>query len=178
MRPQSNTSPEEWRSVIGYEGWYEVSSCGRVRRVASACGTCPGRILKATLSRPNGYVRISLSRCHRSRSAWVHRLVAEAFLEPQPIGHQMNHRNGIKTDNRVGNLEWATPLTNLRHARDMGLLNPSRGELNGQAKLRNEDIPIIRAARGKISGCEMARRYGVSEHTIRCVLNGWTWRHV
>jgi len=178
MLPQSNTSPEEWRPVIGYEGWYEVSSCGRVRRVATACGTSAGRVLRTPLARPNSYPRIHTSCQNRTKSVWVHRLVAEAFIGPCPTGHQINHRNGIKTDNRVGNLEWATALTNLRHARDTGLLNPSRGERNGQAKLRNEDIPIIRAARGKISGCEMARRYGVSEHTIRCVLNGWTWRHV
>src|SRR3990167_11158931 len=102
---------EEWRTI---DGWpHEVSSLGRVRRGLSG-STCPGRLVQPIRE----YVRVSLRRDRRQTAHPVHRLVADAFLGSRPPGHQINHKNGNKTDNRAENLEWVTRNENQLHAVD------------------------------------------------------------
>ena len=91
---------EQWRPIRGYEGLYVVSNLGRVRSI----GYVEDRILKQCLNK--GYFIVTLSKCKKHTHFSVHRLVAEAFI-PNPNNLPMiNHRNEIKTDNRVENLEW------------------------------------------------------------------------
>ena len=101
---------EVWKPVIGYEGRYEVSSLGRVRRVKD------GSLLR--FSDSHGYKRVCLYAGSR-RSAkrfHVHRLVAEAFLGPPvPDAGEINHKNEDKADNRVANLEWCTRAYNVNY---------------------------------------------------------------
>jgi hypothetical protein len=111
---------EEWRPVVGYERDYEVSSQGRVRRLSGGQGATAGRLHKLT---PNagGYPHVTLWAGGRSKTHRVHRLVARAFLGEPPEGYAVNHRNGIKVDNRPENLEWVTWDENNRHALATGL---------------------------------------------------------
>ena len=91
---------EIWKDVVGYEGYYEVSNNGRVRNVRS------GHILSPGVSQ--GYHYVVLCRHGERRNKQVNRLVAEAFIanpEKYPI---VNHKNEIKIDNAVDNLEWCT----------------------------------------------------------------------
>jgi len=102
---------EEWRAVVGYEGVYEVSNCGNVRRIASAKGTRSGRMLKPHLH-TTGRMHVSLSRDGRPVVRKVHRLVALAFLgEPAP-GQIVCHYDGDPTNNDVSNLRWDTQVGN------------------------------------------------------------------
>src|SRR4051812_42677457 len=97
---------ETWRQVAGYEGTYEVSSEGRIRRTGRGPGARVGRIIGQN---PNphrrGYYHCTLSKLEcgrrRARTHPVHRVVAYAFLGLRPLGHEINHRNGIKSDNRA-----------------------------------------------------------------------------
>jgi len=144
MLPQ-DTIPEEWRSVVGWEGLYSVSSLGRVRRDKPGPGARVGRILKAVIGR-YGYYQVALSRDCRPITQRVHLLVAAAFLGPCPPGHVANHLDGVKLHNQPSNLEYCTPSENMAHARRLGLfaagdghyarLHPewmARGERHGRA---------------------------------------------
>lgn len=95
----------EWRPVRGLEDRYEVSNTGLVRRKPY--------ILKTHPSLSGGHHQVNLGLRRRS---YVHRLVAEAFLdEPEPQRIWINHKNGNPSDNRVENLEWCTPGENISH---------------------------------------------------------------
>lgn len=100
-------SEEVWRPVVGYEGWYEVSNIGRVRR-------CGGRVL-TNLQGSRGYELVNLSVRGKTRLWLVHRLVAMAFV-PNPCGFDVvNHLDENKTNNRANNLEWTTLAENFNY---------------------------------------------------------------
>jgi hypothetical protein len=107
---------EEWRAVPGFEGWYQVSSLGRLRRLACGPNTYVGRFLAENVGSA-GYRLAHLQRPGRWMQTGVHRLVAFAFLPTAGPGQvQVNHIDGERTNNMVHNLEWVTPSENRRHA--------------------------------------------------------------
>lgn len=168
---------EHWQAIVGYEGIYDVSSAGRIRRVAPGPGTWPGRILKAYVS-GWGYLWVSLSRQGQQRFHSVHRLVASAFIGVPGRGDEVNHRDGDKTNNCPQNLEWTTPLGNMAHARQLGLLPNRSGSANSRAKVNEVDVPIIRKLHGSLSYTGIAQRYGVHKTTIQAICQRRSWSHV
>lgn len=108
---------EEWRDIKGYEGYYQVSSLGRVRSVERAVRvgdffvTRRSKIRKIS-KRSNGYYGLLLSKDDVNTNFNIHRLVAETFI-PNPFNlPQINHKNEDKSDNRVENLEWCSAKYN------------------------------------------------------------------
>lgn len=100
---KENEIIEEWRPICGYEGLYEVSNMGRIKSLKFG----KEKILKFG-KRPNGYLYVNLCKEKKMKTFRVHRLVGNAFLE-NPNGYRCyNHKNEIKTDNRVENLEPCT----------------------------------------------------------------------
>lgn len=104
---------EIWKPIPGYEGYYEASSLGRIRSVCRFVNAKygkrlhKGRILILFPDR-DGYLKTSVCKNNIAKSAFVHRLIAETFLE-NPLGLPViNHKNEIKTDNRVENLEFCS----------------------------------------------------------------------
>ena len=106
-------STENWLPVVGYEGSYEVSDCGRVRTVAT------GLIRKLSVKK-SGHLKVSLWRDGRERTVHVHTMVLEAFVSSRPDGFMACHNNGNPSDNRVENLRWDTPGANNRDKRKHG----------------------------------------------------------
>lgn len=105
---------ETWIAVPGYAGIYEVSDQGRVRsvdRTDTRGNSIRGR-LRSPGPIPSGHLRIDLWQAGAGRSAYVHRLVLEAFVGPCPPGHEALHMNGEPTDNRLVNLRWGTRSEN------------------------------------------------------------------
>ena len=156
---------EIWRDVTGYEGVYQVSNLGRVK---SFLGKSP-RILKA-VPHSNGYLSICLCVNKKIKGYLLHRLVAEAFISNPDNKPQVNHINGIKTDNRVENLEWATEEENTRHALSIGLT--PQGERRTESKLTNEQALYIRKNPEGISQQKLAKNFGVSQSTIGRIQRG------
>lgn len=101
---------EVWAPLYQWEDYYLISTLGRIKSVPRL--NCKGKIRKLTVSK-NGYYVINLTAPNKTRKrALVHRLVAETFLGPIPGGMQINHKNEIKTDNTLENLEIVTPKEN------------------------------------------------------------------
>ena len=167
------TLPEEWRPIVEYEGIYEASSRGGIRRVAASRTRRKWSVLTGTAEK-NGYRRVRLSKNGHKQRWLVHQLVLTAFAGTPPKGHECNHCDRNKANNVLGNLEWVTKSENAIHALTSGLGF-------GKAVLTTEDIPTIRReARPGWGGniAELAQRYGVHPSTISNVLQGKTWRYV
>lgn len=119
---------ELWLPYKGYEGLYEVSNLGRVRSIPrtiyrsdnGAAVHISGKLIKARLDK-RGYPRLQLCRNNKSKAFRVHRLVATAFLQNLENLPQVNHKDGVKVNNQVDNLEWVTNLKNRQHADEHGL---------------------------------------------------------
>lgn len=166
---------EEWRDIEGFEGFYQVSNIGRVRRLLDRHQNSLDRniILKPQTDR-NGYKTVYLSKNNNRKIIHIHRLVAIGFL-PNPDNKRcVNHKDGNKANNRVENLEWCTYSENTIHALENRLKIPERGEDVHNAALTNEQADAIRKEyifRSKEHNLfTLAQKYGVSPSTIHLIV--------
>jgi hypothetical protein len=124
---------------------------------------------------PAGYMTCSVWLGSHGRTRLVHRLVAEAFLGPCPEGHEVNHRNLDKGDNRPANLQYVTRSYHLLHRALEGI---GRGTDNASARLTEEDVRAIRRRHADGEGQQrLGAAYGVSWGTIRSITKrrSWAW---
>ena len=164
---------EQWKPAFGFEGIYECSTSGKVRSVRNVTSSKQGKILK--LNNSTGYSQVQLRKNGAYHHAYVHRLVMETFVGPSSL--TVNHKNGIKTDNRIENLEYATHKENLLHATTV--LGKRRGVLHWKSRLNDNNIRDIR--RRLLAGethQSIADLYGVGRVNITCIAIGRTWKHV
>lgn len=165
---------EEWRPVVGWEGHYEVSNIGRVRRVGRAMGAKTGRIRKTPIN-PQGYPVVDLWKDQRAVLRRVHRLVAEAFLGPCPPGKEVHHIDGNRANPAVTNLAYVTKSENARFSFALGRV-PMRGCDAPSAKLTAEQVIAIRRSTELLR--VLARRYGITESAVSAVRRGKTYREI
>jgi len=166
---------EEWRDIVGYEGIYQVSNLGRVRRIAEQNSTWVGRILKPNRDN-NGYVRVNLCRNGQVTPYRVHFLVCQAFLGcPPDSRYEVNHKNGKKDDNQTSNLEWVTYSENLTHA--YRVLSRKRIRVS---KLTSDQVRRIRElwATGDYTQTGLGKLFGISQVTVWEIINRRTWAHL
>lgn len=170
---------EIWKSVVGFDGLYEVSSIGRVRgvdRILSDGRNWKGRIL-AQKTDKGGHKSVRLCRADIHIFRGVHVLMLEAFVGPCPAGMQGAHNDGAADRNILGNLRWDTPKGNtadrVKHGTQL------YGEKVHGAKLTSKQIAEVRRLRaaGMIHK-DIAEKFGVTAANICQITLGHTWRHI
>lgn len=154
----------EYKIIDGHDGKYTISNTG----IVTSYKYGESRILKFIPDK-NGYNTIGLCADSIRKLVKVHRLVAHAFI-PNPENKPLvNHKNGVKTDNCVENLEWCTNLENMRHAHANGYYI----ERNKRHSKRISK-PVIDLSNGFCfdSAKEASFAYGIPHSSLRNMLNG------
>lgn len=173
----------EWRAVVGYEGVYDVSDDGRVRRVSDNAGgrgekpLDQPREIKVRLD-VGGYPRVNLCRRGRAKQIFVHLLMLRAFVGPAPTpDHESAHENGVRTDNRLTNLSWKTHAENIADRMRHG--NAHEGDRHRSAKLTSAKVAIIRKRlRAGEGQSALADEHGVTRATLWGIAHNKTWKRV
>lgn len=160
----------EWKQAHIYPGYF-VSDRGDVRKP-------DGSISSQSLSN-KGYPRVCIkNKDGKWRTVNVHRLVASVFIPNPDNLPQVNHKNGVKNDNRVENLEWVTSSDNIRHAYDvLGRKSGASGKhFPRKAKLLPIEVKIIRQT--DIPNVEIAEYLGISDSSVCSIRNNKTYKYI
>lgn len=166
---------EIWTPIKGYEESYEVSDLGRVRSLDRYTPTWNGQVfkkgvIKTPKENKDGHMRVWLSKDSKKTPYFVHRLVAEAFI-PNPEKHPVvNHIDGDKRNNSVGNLEWCTRSHNDKHAFQTGLRRVTDGGTSKKVAKVDPKTNIILAVYPSMSAA--ARTNGITVQMISYCANG------
>jgi hypothetical protein len=171
---------EIWKDIPDYEGFYQVSNLGRIlsiyrknerNRLVGGCYIKP--IITAY-----GYQQCTLYKNGKGVIFRIHRIVMYGFLGINKL--PVNHLNGIKTDNRLINLEYCTHKENTIHAHKNNLIATARGENNCNSKLAEIDVIRIRkeAKSGLLSRKELSAKYKIAASTLSQIINRKRWKHI
>ena len=181
-----------WVPIRGYEDLYELNEIGEVRRKTKliVCKdgrrkTIKSRLLKVSIGN-HGYKCVTLSMSDKKKSFLVHRLIASHFMGPSlnPKETDINHKNGIKTDNRIENLEWITRGDNVRHAHKIGLHDLRKSKMRiSKLCIANKisygiagEIRFMYEVSG-LSQKEIGAIYGVSQPLVGRIVRNEIWTH-
>jgi len=168
---------EIWKSVVGYEGFYEVSNMGRVRTSFDNphFNARPGKLLKQAEC-ANGYLHTHLNKRGKKHPT-VHSLVLEAFTGPRPHGLVSRHKDGNARNNRSDNLEWGTQKQNIADKIAHGTDN--KGSKHSQSKLTDSDVIKIRAmALDGIQNVKIAAIFKITPTNVGHIVKRKSWTHI
>ena len=133
---------------------------------------------KAIQTDKDGYKVVTLTHNKLRKTFKIHRLLSMYFI-PNPESKEfVNHKNGIKDDNRLCNLEWCTASENVKHSYDNGLQEGIKGELNTNSKLTEYDVLFIRYWHNKFKLIDIAEAFNVSKSLIEKVVYRKAWEHI
>jgi len=168
---------ECWKPFLGYEGLYEISNRGRVKRVGKGRGSKAGKI-RALFKDDRGYVFVILSKANKRTTKKIAPIVAKVFIDnPQGLP-EVNHKDGDKNHNYVENLEWVSRSKNMKHAFATGL-HSTRGVRHPRTHLTEDDVRKIRLRHFEgATYAQIGREFEMSKGGIYCIVNRSTWKHV
>jgi hypothetical protein len=150
-------------------GWYRFHDNYTVSDEGEIYSFLSGKILKPS-SAGRGYRKVSLCKEGHVSHAYVHHIVAEAFIGERPTGHEVAHLDGNASNNRIENLVYATHAENEAHKKHHG--TSAAGENNGMCKFSDETITSIREAKGTMSQAAIGRKFGVSPMQVSRIMRG------
>lgn len=163
---------EIWKDIKGYEGLYEVSNYGKVRRLTS------GR-MRTPVSNTYGYYNIYLCKNGKQKYFSAAYLVISTFVRERPDGYHINHIDFNRKNNYVENLEYLTPSENSKYSWKHGRLAKITGENHRSNKLSIKDVIQIR--KDKLSGQStlfISKKFKVSNTNIKLICRRKIWKHV
>lgn len=170
---------ENWKVVPEYPK-YMVSSNGKVKNIRGNI-LRPFDRVKYGPKLQRGYLTVHLcgSKLKRYDNHTVHSLVMSAFVGARPEGYVINHKNGIRSDNRLENLEYCTQSHNRKEDFVHGRQS-YRGEKNNSCKLTETDVlEIVELYRtGSHSYATLSKIYGVHRNGISNIMNGHCWSYI
>lgn len=167
---------ETWASIKFFENDYQVSSFGRVRSLDRFrfCKSkvhpklYKGQILKARQDK-DGYLIVNLKKDGKTHLKKVHRLVAEAFIENPLNKYSVNHKDGVKSNNNVDNLEWCSLLENNQHRTINRLVKPILND--NQIKYIKENVEIYNNGKAHTNSIsDLAKKFKVCRNTVVDIL--------
>lgn len=176
---------ENWAPVLGFEGVYEVSTLGRVRRLSQASARIkrihPRRDYEPKIVTPVinvGYHYVTFSFRGKVSRRSIHSTVLETFVGPRPPGLYACHRDGNKGNNHLTNLKWATSRENQYDRVIHG--HGQNGESNGSSKLTEQDVRKIREIRRvqRLPYHKIAKQFNCTKGNIHLICAGRSWASV
>jgi len=185
---------EIWKDINRYVGYYKISNKGRIRSLKRKAWNgydninIKERIMKSYQNN-SGYPCVHLSKNGNIKCYLVHRLVADSFISNDNNKLEVNHLNGIKTDNNVKNLEWCTKKENERHAWDNKMKKPywenkknphRQGEKHYFAKLSENDVLAIHGLyqTSEFTQQEVGLLYNISRRHTQNIIHGRRWNYL
>lgn len=169
---------EIWKDIKDYEELYQVSNLGRIKSL-----TRYKKILKLNLT-TNGYYKISLCKNKKIKTYLVHRLVGIAFIKNPHNLSQINHKDGVKTNNSTYNLEWVTCSQNIKHGFEKGLqYNSNKKEISCSNGMIFEssyeaskwlNINIYKGSKNEVSMSKNIRRATKGYNNYK--IYGYVWK--
>ena len=165
-------SKESWKKIKAPfgDGSYQVSSLGRLKN--------KGGTIKVQWTEKSGYKTISLGYNGKWKTILVHRLVASFFVQNPENKPCVNHKNGVKTDNRAENLEWVTRKENSRHAYNMGLMSMKNKKTGQHIAAKLTDSQVIEIYNSKENGDVLGNKFNIDRGLVSVIRNGKGWRHL
>lgn len=177
---------EIWKDIEGWEGFYQISSKGRVKSIGrnKTIGDKGKKFMPSFIMKQNivkEYLTVIFWKSYHNHEKWqVHRLVGFYFV-PNPYNKPtVNHDNTIKLDNDFINLIWATHQEQQLHAVANGLRNNTLGENSNFSKLTKEVVLEIRNLfdNGIMKTGDLSVKFNTALSNVRCIVNRKTWKHI
>lgn len=173
-----------WKSIPGYEGFYQASIGGRIRSLDRIVEYSDGRrtLHKGITLKPGkckrGYRRVTLWKNNISKSRLISRLILRTFVGNCPSGMEVCHNDNDPSNNKLANLRYDTPKANNLDKKKFETC--SSGERNAGARLTEKQVIAMRSqyAKGKVTLAQIAFKYKISNGHTWAIINGRCWKHL